>query len=347
MSVKVAVIGTGWPNRVQIPAFQAAGIEVIGVSGRHATKAARVARKHGIPFSTDRWQELLELPCDLISICSPPYLHREQVTSVLAAGKHLLCEKPLALSGQEAATMVAAAASHPGQLALVDHELRFCPARRKARELIESGALGRVLLVTARVALNARIDPTLPWSWWSAAELGGGILGAIGSHVLDGIRWLLGSVGEITIRGATLGRVYPQRRDAEGHEREVTSDDIASLTFALGEAVGTMLVHGAALDDSIDMLTIRGSEGTLVLDRSLKLYLGKRDGILKEYVTNLPPTVPNRFRASAYAAGTVLLGEALRQTLAEGDASALAEAATLEDGAAVQELLDAARAAAG
>jgi hypothetical protein len=101
-----------------------------------------------------------------------------------------------------------------------------------------------------------------------------------------------------------------------------------------------MLVHGASLDDPIDLLTIRGTEGTLVIDRSLKLYYGKRDGVLKEYVTQLPKIVPNRFRASGFAAGTVLLAAALRRYLEDGDAAALSPAASLADGLAVQILLD-------
>ncbi|MEJ2288227.1 MAG: Gfo/Idh/MocA family oxidoreductase, partial [Deinococcales bacterium] len=191
------------------------------------------------------------------------------------------------------------------------------------------------------VANRARVDPTRPWTWWSDASQGGGILGAIGSHVLDSVRWLLGD--EIVLHGATLGRVYPTRVDEEGATRPVTADDIASLTFRAGEVVGTVLLHGAALDDAIDLFTVRGTEGSLVIDRSLKLYYGKRGGPFKEYLTHLPAMVPNRFRASGFAAGSVLFADALRRALDEGDADALADAATVEDGLAVQRVTDRAR----
>ena len=125
-----------------------------------------------------------------------------------------------------------------------------------------------------------------------------------------------------------------------------TSDDIVSVSFAVDGAVGTMLLHTAALDGNVDLLTFRGTDGTLVIDRSLKLYLGKRDGQLKEYKTQLPSFVPNRFRASGYAAGTVLLGRAIVTALAKNDAGALASAATIADGAEVQRLLDRVRAVA-
>ena len=342
MAVRVGVIGTGWADRVQIPAFQAAGLDVVAVASDDASRARRVAQDHGIPQAFSDWRDLVSAGVDLVSVTSTPRVHAEQALAALEAGKHVLCEKPLALDADQAERLAVAAADRPDQLALVDHELRFLPVRAKARELIASGALGRILMVTARVATDARIDESKPWDWWSDAAQGGGILNSIGSHVIDGVRWLLDV--EVHVHGATLGRVAAQRADAHGAVREVTADDIASVTFAAGDAVGTMLLHGAALDDALDLLTIRGVKGTLVLDRSLKLYFGKRGGPLKEYRTQaLPAFVPNRFRASPYAAGTVLLGDALRRGLAEDEPHALARAATIADGLAVQRVLNEAR----
>lgn len=343
MSVKVAVIGTGWADTVQIPAFQAGGLEVVGVAGRNPDKAAQVAKRHHIPMSTGDWRELLELDCDLISVTSPPMLHKEQAIAVLEAGKHLICEKPLALNRAEAEAMCEVAAQHPQQLALVDHELRLVPARRKAKELLAGGAVGRIFTVTVRITSSFRAQPDKPWSWWSDASLGGGVLGAIGSHALDGLRYLLPELADtIEIQGATLGRAYAQRPDADGGMRSVSSDDIVSLTFCMGDVVGTMLVHAVGLDEPVDLLTIRGEDGTLVLDKSLKLYLGKGDGQLKEYVTHLPGIVPNRFRSNPFAAGSVLLAEALADALhpEHTKLEQLQSLATLHDGLAVQTLID-------
>lgn len=336
----IAVIGTGWTDKVQIPAFQAAGLTVVAVASGSLERAREVAARHGVPHAVGDWREVLELEPDLVSVASPPARHHEQALAVLEAGCHLLCEKPLALNAAEAAAMARAASERPGLLALVDHELRFTPARLKARELLRAGVIGRLLTVTARIATDDWTDPARPWSWWSDRAQGGGVLGALGSHALDGIRWLTGE--EPRLRGATLGTAYPTRRDRHGEERPVTSDEICSLTFELGGAVGTALVHAVALDEKVDLLTLRGTEGTLAIDTSLRLYLGRGTGPLKEYRTQLPPEVPNRFRASPFAAGTVLLGQALL-AWERGDADALAQAATLEDGLAAQRLIDTAR----
>lgn len=341
MSVRVGIIGTGWADRVLIPAFQAGGLEVSVVASRDADRARAVAARHGIEHATGTWRELLDMDLDLIAVTSPPAFQLEQATAVLEAGLHLVCEKPLGLDATQAKRLVDIAAERPQQLALVNHELRFTPAHRKARELIRSGAIGRPVLFTARVATSACIDPTRAWSWWSDAEQGGGMLQAHGSHAFDSVAWITGEVP--VLHGASLGCIYATLRDREGIVRDVTADDIASVTFRVGGAVGTVLVHGGALDDAIDLFTIRGTEGSVVIDRSLKLYYGKRGGPLKEYRTSLPTTVPYRFRASGFEAGSVMTAEALRRRFDDGDDDALAEAAGLRAGMVVRELLDEAR----
>ncbi|MEJ2357786.1 MAG: Gfo/Idh/MocA family oxidoreductase, partial [Deinococcales bacterium] len=95
MTVRVGVIGTGWADRVLIPAFQAGGVEIAAVASRDVQRARDVASRHGIEVATGSWRDLLEIELDLIAVTSPPALHREQAVAVLEAGRHLLCEKPL------------------------------------------------------------------------------------------------------------------------------------------------------------------------------------------------------------------------------------------------------------
>lgn len=341
MSVRVGVIGTGWADRVLIPAFQAGGLEVAAVASHDAERAKAVAQRHGIERATTDWRDLLELDLDLVAVTTPPAQHVERAIAVLEAGLHLLCEKPVGLDAAGAGRLLAAAEARPEQLALVNHELRFTPALRKARELVRSGAIGRPVMYTARVATSACIDPTRRWSWWADARQGGGMLQAHGSHVFDSVAWIADE--PLVVHGATLGRLYDTLEDEHGVQRHVTSDDIASVTFRVGDAVGTLLVHGGALDDAIDLFTIRGTEGSVVIDRSLKLYYGKRGGPLKEYRTTLPSMVSYRFRASGFDVGSVLAADAIRRRLEDDDTEALQEAADLRAGVRVRELLDEAK----
>jgi predicted dehydrogenase len=98
---------------------------------------------------------------EIVSICTPPDLHAEIAVAALAAGKHVICEKPTALSVAEAEAMLAAAQAAPGRLAIMDHELRFHPQRLHMRQLIKEGYIGSVLQALTAWAANGLIQPTV------------------------------------------------------------------------------------------------------------------------------------------------------------------------------------------
>ena len=168
--------------------------------------------------------------------------------------------------------------------------------------------------------MAGRIDPTRPWNWWSDANQGGGVLAAIGSHAFDGIRWLMNDP-DITISGATVGTIYPQRKDAGGTLLPVTSDDIVSVSFAVDGAVGTMLLHTVALDGNVDLLTFRGTDGTLV-NRPVAKAVSPASATASSRNTrpSCPASYPTASGPPRYAAGTVLLGRAIVTALAKNDA---------------------------
>src|SRR5258707_13591778 len=105
-------------------------------------------------------------------------------------GKAVLCEKPMAIDAEEALRMTERA-REAGVLALIDHELRFLPGRLKLRELLRRGDIGKVRHARLTFRSDSRADPNRPWNWWSDKKQGGGALGAIWSHLVDGFRWLL------------------------------------------------------------------------------------------------------------------------------------------------------------
>ncbi|HYF64207.1 MAG TPA: Gfo/Idh/MocA family oxidoreductase, partial [Herpetosiphonaceae bacterium] len=218
--MRIAIIGTGWGARVQVPAFRSAGLEIVGLAASNVEKTRAEAERLGVPAFAS-WRELLDTEADLVSIVTPPATHREMALAALAAGKHVLCEKPTALDAAEAAAMAEAAAARPGQLALIDHELRFHPAFRAARAALAE--IGPIRHVASSVVGPSRADASRPWTWWSDRAQGGGIWGAIGSHQLDTLRWL---GGEISAVRASL-HTFVAERPFEGGARAVTSDDAA------------------------------------------------------------------------------------------------------------------------
>ena len=249
--LRVGVIGTGFGSLVQIPAFRAhARAEVVAVASGTPGKARKAADALGVPHAFDDWTKLVAADLDLVSITTPPHLHHAMALAALNAGRHVLCEKPMAMSAREAEEMLSGA-ERARRIHALDHELRFNPNRRKVRRLIEEGFIGapRHVLLTA---VNAsRHDPTKPWGWWYDDAQGGGLLGAVGSHQVDLLRYWLGEIASVT---GTAVPFVPERPLPEGAgRRRVTADEFStfSLRFRSG-AIGTVLLsarrhpHGRA-----------------------------------------------------------------------------------------------------
>jgi predicted dehydrogenase len=243
---------------------------------------------------------------------------------------------------------MADAARQSGRLALIDHELRFDPTRRRMRELVGSGFLGRLLHVAIQVESEFRLDPTRAWSWWSDEAAGGGILGAIGSHVVDAVRFTFGEV----VRGrGDVRTMIPERPDADGGSlRRVTADDYAAFWLELdgGAVVSGVLTAVSRSRVPGQTIAAHGTEGSLILEPSGKLW-GRR-GAEKEFVDLSAPAAP--FDAAAmkmpdtiWSRSFVLYAREIAAALAAGRV-VVPDAATFEDGLRSQEVLDALRASA-
>ena len=248
---RIGIIGTGFGARVQTPLFREAGLDVVALAGFHPAKTREIAGELGLR-AYDDWRELAAAPdIDLVSVTSPPSQHREMATAVLDAGKHCLCEKPTALNADEAQQLVDAAKRHPNQIAIIDHELRFVPSWRDARARI--GEIGALRYAEVRYASPSRGDRKRAWNWWSDATAGGGILGAVGSHYIDALRWLGMEVEEVRAHLRTI----VDRRPFEDGSREVTSDDFASVELKLrGGANAVLLLLGAGMLAMFYLLTL-------------------------------------------------------------------------------------------
>src|SRR5579884_2652620 len=197
---RVGIIGRGWGDRSQAPAFRDAGLDVVAIVGHND------------------WRRAIDA-ADLVSVVTPPSTHLEIATAALDAGKHVICEKPTALDANQAEKLVAASRAHPSQIAIIDHELRFLPSFRAARERI--GELGAIRYAEVRYASPSRGERSRPWNWWSDASQGGGVWGAVGSHFIDALRYL---GCEIEAVQAMLATIITERSG-----RKVTSDDFAAV----------------------------------------------------------------------------------------------------------------------
>jgi predicted dehydrogenase len=336
---KVGIIGTGWGARVQAPVLREAGLRVTAIAGHNRERTRAIADDLGLRAHDD-WRQVIASPdIDLVSIVTPPSEHREMALAALAAGKHVLLEKPTAGNAAEAEELVAAAEKVPQLVALIDHELRFLPSWREARARM-ADEIGEVRYAEVRYSSPARGDRMREWNWWSDATRGGGVWGAVGSHFVDALRYFGMEIEEVQ----ALMRTTIDRRPFGDTTREVTSDDFASVALRLrGGAVASMTFSVvAAGPDESSVLTIHGERGAMrFIGEEVLLSTGRAP-----YATMAGAPIsdrPGNSHGGAFGTGTLHLGRALRAALDEGDRTALAPAATFADGWMQQRVLDAAR----
>jgi predicted dehydrogenase len=346
--VRVGFIGSGFARRVQLPALALVpGAKATAVASGRRQNAEAVAREFGLAHVFTDGTELARSPdVDLVVVSSTPDSHARYAIAALEAGKHVLCEKPMALDAFDAAQMVAASEGHPGCVAWIDHELRYEPNRRRVRELIRSDAIGEVrhIELTLKPYLRGDGRPQAfdaPWNWWFDASRGGGILGAVGSHLIDLCRFWTAS--EITYVAGLVETFVKERKDDAGVVRPVTADDFASCVLQTASGVAaTITLTTVAHHGPGHLGQITGSTGTLLLTGETKLELGKSGGggpLEDISVTDdlWDRTKPNNMWARSF----VRLMREMMHVI--GGGTARGEAATFRDGWQVQRVLDAIR----
>ena len=345
--VRVGYIGAGWADRTQIPTYRLAGLTAQAVCARRLERAQGVAERHLIPETYATWQELIASPqVDVVSIVTPPHLHAEIASAALAAGKHVICEKPAALNASQVEKMLAAAQAAPDKLAIIDHELRFNPARAHLRRLLRKGYTGSPLYVHLTWYGSGRLDPRQPWDWQSDAERGGGMVGALGSHLYDLARWLMGRVDGLSAQ-LQIGH-FARHDPAANAQRQVTADDAAYFQLQFGGGVQGRVEISALRPGGKGMtVLVVGTTGALRIDEDDTLW-GMQGAAYPEGEWQRLPLPGEAVDLSAlrsrspFTVGCYYFGRALAAAL-RSDAPDLPDAATFYDGLAVQRGLDAAR----
>lgn len=341
------MIGTGFGRKVQIPAFLACeNLEIASIASRTLENARATAAECGAGHFTDDWRETVaNVGVDLVCITTPPIFHREMALFSIEHGKHVLCEKPMAMNVAEAEELERAAAGKP-LLALIDHELRFQPGRRLAHQMLRDGVIGNIRHVKSTFQAPYRGDPSLPWNWWSDAAVGGGALGAIASHIIDSLHWFLGT--HISSISCHLQTHIKQRRDSAGEMRSVTSDDESNmlLRFADSEMTddATGLVSVSMTEGPIykNRMEFYGTGGTIRVDHLGEVFMAKSgENDWTELEVDLGKPIAG-LADTGFARGFMAFAPVLVEAIREGR-SMIEHGATFADGVKIQRVLDAAR----
>jgi predicted dehydrogenase len=209
----VVVVGTGFGCITHVRALRAAGFAVEALVGRDPARTAQRAQQFGIDNASTSLAEALAMPgVDAVTVATPPHTHAPLVLEALAAGKHVLCEKPFTKDGEEARAVLAAA-EQAGVVHLLGTEFRWDAGQATLARVIAAGEIGepRLALVLLDVPMLAGSDDEVP-AWWGDVSSGGGWLGAHGSQVIDQLRVTLGEFDGVS---ASLPHVAGRDQSAE------------------------------------------------------------------------------------------------------------------------------------
>lgn len=313
--LRVAMIGYGFMGAAHSQGWRTAprvfglpaGVEMAVIVGRNAGAVAEAASQWGWTESATDWREVVARDdIDIIDIVTPGDSHAEIAIAALAAGKHVLCEKPLANSVAEAEAMAgaASAAAERGVRAMVGFTYRRVPAVTFLRDLIAEGVVGEIQQVRAAYRQDWLVDPGMPLAWRLQKEhAGSGALGDIGAHAIDTTQFVTG-LGVTAVSG-TIETIVKQRpllaegsglsgSAAEGYG-EVTVDDVAIFTGRLenGALVAFEATRFATGRKNALTIEVSGTKGALAFDledlNSLSFYdrtaPADRQGFTKILVT--------------------------------------------------------------
>ncbi len=319
--VGAAVIGSGFIGTVHIEALRRLGVTVHGLLGSTPERGALRAEALGVPRAYRDLDDLLDDErVEVVHVTSPNDLHHPQVKAILAAGRHVVCEKPLAMTSEESSELVRLAEAS-GRVHAVNFNIRFYPVNQHLAGLVRDGGLGDIRLVSGHYFQDWLLHET-DWNWRLQPERGGALraVGDIGSHWLDLTTFLTGRrVVEVM---ADLATFIPVRREptgpvetfstdraAETVERPIGTEDVATIVLrfdngARGALAVSQLSPGRknSLQYEIDGSTAAAAWDS---ERPDELWIGHRDRTNEILLRNPALMGPAGAAAASLPAGHV------------------------------------------
>ena len=320
-AIGTAVIGTGFIGTVHVEALRRIGVRVTGVLGSSPERGAASAERLGVAHAYGSLDELLADPTvDVVHVTSPNDRHVEQARAALEAGRHVVCEKPLAMTAAESAALVELAQAS-GRVNAVNFNIRFYPLNQHARHVVGGGEIGDVRLVTGHYFQDWLLLES-DWNWRLVPERGGALraVGDIGSHWLDLLTHVTGR--RITAVMAELATFVPLRREPAGPvetfateratetvERTISTEDTATILLRFDNgARGAVSISQISPGRKNSLrYEVDGSEGAVAWDSEEpdRLWLGHRDRANEILLKNPALMGPDAQRAAALPAGHV------------------------------------------
>jgi predicted dehydrogenase len=286
--MRAGVVGTGFVGAVHVDALRRLGVDIVGVVG---SSPERARTKELAPVIESYEALLADERVDVVHLTTPNHLHHEQVKQALAAGKHVVCEKPLALTSEQSAELLELA-EQSGLVHCTNFNIRFYPQVQQARALVANGAVGVVWNVHGGYLQDWLLLPT-DWNWRLEPEKGGELraVADIGSHWLDLVQFVVGR--RVASLLADLATTIPVRRkptheietfasadDVEREDAPMTTEDLAHILLRFDDGTrGSLVVSQVSAGRKNSLrFEVDGSGGSLAWDaeRHEELWLGHR-----------------------------------------------------------------------
>jgi myo-inositol 2-dehydrogenase / D-chiro-inositol 1-dehydrogenase len=244
---KVALLGAGFIADIHIESYHrfVPDAEVVAVYTRDINRAQAFAKKHHIPKAFNDYEAAIkESDCEVVDICLPNFLHARSSLAALNAGKHVIIEKPLAMTLEEADEMIAAAKAN-NRLFMYAEELCFAPKYERVRKLVSEGAVGQVYMMKQA---EKHSGPHSDW-FYDINQSGGGVLMDMGCHGLAWFRWMLGGNPKVKTVFATMNSFFHHKR-SRGEDHSITIVEFEG--GVLGVAENSWAKHGG-MDDRVEV----------------------------------------------------------------------------------------------
>ncbi|MGQ9568055.1 MAG: Gfo/Idh/MocA family protein [Anaerolineae bacterium] len=356
--IRAAVIGTGFIGPAHVEALRRLGVEVVGIAGSSPARALPKARALNLPKVYETWEEAIADPhVDVVHITTPNHLHYPMAKAAIAAGKHVVCEKPLAMNSRESAELLRLA-QEAGIVHAVNYNIRFYPLCQEARARVARGDLGKVYILRGSYLQDWLFYDT-DWNWRLEPELGGSLraVADIGTHWLDLTSFITGLRVEAVF--ADFRTFIPVRKKPtkpidtfagkeltpeDYVEQPIHTEDYATVLLAYeGGARGVMTVSQVSAGRKNRLAyEINGSRLSLAWDseRPNELWIGRRDGPNEVLMKDPSLLTPQARDFTGYPGGHnegfpdtfKMLYKAVYRYIQAGDRTAQPEFPTFADG---------------
>ena len=254
---KVAMLGAGFIADIHLESFArfVPDVQITAIFSRTAAHAERVARHWSIPqWFTDVDELIAKADCEVVDICLPNFLHHRVVIAAARAGKHVIIEKPLCVTLEEADDMIAVCREH-GRKLMYAEELCFAPKYERVRHLVKEGAVGDIYMLKQ---LEKHSGPHSDW-FWNVDQSGGGVLMDMGCHAFGWFRWMLGGSPVVKSVWATMDTVRHKER-TRGEDNTICVVEFEHGVIGLAE---DSWAKPGGMDDRIE---VYGSKGVSFAD---------------------------------------------------------------------------------